>query len=950
MPSQISGSRSNGLNELGDDEPSLAVGLRTPAKSVTNGSVNSLHAADNASQRATSKENLLSNGNAGATVTFEDNVADAAPAEGASASSRPMSRASLAPSGGAGSDKDDSGENFGSSESLLLEAEDLRDQIDAAITRSRPVSGKREAQKLIPESYKSNSYKEELALAFVENFRRQFVQLYPDRKPLLLCPPNENGIEKFVCTTLRPTLLPYKELYDYDGCASFVADYLVYEPLANPTELPDKIVSPTSTLERHVGNCFDFSLVLCSLLLGAGYDAYCVCGYAAREITLMDQSRVICPLLVTSAPPPVEHVKEADCSYQVKPPRELKSRFIQKYDAKQKLLAEAAEKKRKEDEEAAKAERNKPKADVLHGLRVHSWVLVLAGKREVPEAFFIEPSTGKIYPTNHNQYLGIECVWTSSNYWVNMQDCSEGVGNMAYELGDTSRWEYIFPENTKPLTNVPKATEDDDAPTSPPLSPEPEDDENDAILDLPPSWVSRILVNANEYQSRCPGGKKTLLYKGAKLEKFAEYVREDGLVARLTIYKEDSNNEVGEIRETYANRKDRLIERSRIVPKGLITETFAPGRVHCLRQHIYYEHGKGDGSMTMHFYSNARLDGLVTRHDTGRKLTETFVNTDDNLTYRSATFDLPTLISGAGPAKHRAGPANPVNEDRPVRKMTEKFALRSEAPAGDQVHKRTFFVGEDNIRLTFHLEADRIIASTRDYVKPQGEKATGLEDITQFHALKPSKPPKRIQLWEELQDLLHAETACMSLIRESEKQVRDILALRKKEEASVQLTVSFYDTARNKSIRSHRAEIETKKTEEDSTAADLDYLAPFLARLDRPNKLTTEDAQRVREECLKDLKQRLIDKANLIQSRFEEETAELQRRQAWYAQNQNTIDKDEEEEYVAFCNDAMFRVHILEQRLATHKESAPQKIHQTRRAPQGRPATCPPLVNLRDCA
>ena len=32
--------------------------------------------------------------------------------------------------------------------------------------------------------------------------------------------------------------------------------------------------------------------------------------------------------------------------------------------------------------------------DKYHGLRVHCWVLVLSGKREVPQNFFIEPSTG----------------------------------------------------------------------------------------------------------------------------------------------------------------------------------------------------------------------------------------------------------------------------------------------------------------------------------------------------------------------------------------------------------------------------------------------------------------------------------------------------------------------------------------------------------------------------
>lgn len=50
---------------------------------------------------------------------------------------------------------------------------------------------------------------------------------------------------------------------------------------------------------------------------------------------------------------------------------------------------------------------------------------------------------------------------------------------------------------------------------------------------------------------------------------------------------------------------------------------------------------------------------------------------------------------------------------------------------------------------------------------------------------------------------------------------------------------------------------------------DLDYLAPFLARIGNPGKLTRNDAMKVKEECLGDLKQRLIDKANLIQARFE---------------------------------------------------------------------------------
>ena len=60
---------------------------------------------------------------------------------------------------------------------------------------------------------------------------------------------------------------------------------------------PSTLVSPTTVLKCQKGNCFDFSVLLCSLLIGAGYDAYCVCGYATRETTLMDETREICPLL-----------------------------------------------------------------------------------------------------------------------------------------------------------------------------------------------------------------------------------------------------------------------------------------------------------------------------------------------------------------------------------------------------------------------------------------------------------------------------------------------------------------------------------------------------------------------------------------------------------------------------------------------------------------------------
>ena len=39
-----------------------------------------------------------------------------------------------------------------------------------------------------------------------------------------------------------------------------------------------------------------------------------------------------------------------------------------------------------------------------------------------------------------------------------------------------------------------------------------------------------------DYEMRCPRGVKTKLYKRSKLEKFAPYLRKDGLISRLSVY------------------------------------------------------------------------------------------------------------------------------------------------------------------------------------------------------------------------------------------------------------------------------------------------------------------------------------------------------------------------------------------------------------------------------
>ena len=130
----------------------------------------------------------------------------------------------------------------------------------------------------MPASYVSTTDKEDKIISYARDFDKTFTELYPHRHQLLLLPLNECGIQKFICTTVRPTQLHHTDLYDLDGCAQFVANFIKYETLKDRTRFPQHIPSSRTVIKWQSGDCFDMSILLASLLVGAGYDAYCVCG------------------------------------------------------------------------------------------------------------------------------------------------------------------------------------------------------------------------------------------------------------------------------------------------------------------------------------------------------------------------------------------------------------------------------------------------------------------------------------------------------------------------------------------------------------------------------------------------------------------------------------------------------------------------------------------------
>lgn len=64
-----------------------------------------------------------------------------------------------------------------------------------------------------------------------------------------------------------------------------------------PLLQPRQLFSPSMVLRNQSATCFEAATLLCSMLLGSHYEAYCVSGYASREVCECDQTHQECPPL-----------------------------------------------------------------------------------------------------------------------------------------------------------------------------------------------------------------------------------------------------------------------------------------------------------------------------------------------------------------------------------------------------------------------------------------------------------------------------------------------------------------------------------------------------------------------------------------------------------------------------------------------------------------------------
>merc|ERR1719197_824045 len=217
---------------------------------------------------------------------------------------------------------------------------------------------------------------------------------------------------------------------------------------------------------------------------------------------------------------------------------------------------------------------------------------------------------------------------------------------------------------------------------------EQKEQEGGEVLDIPASWCERLDISRQAFAGRCYNGEKTVLYAKSKVESYAIYSQVDGLVERVTYYKDLRRQIPVEVAEKFYQPKE-----------SELVETFLPGRQASLKE---FREVAGV-RRTLEYYHTSRLDGLYLMEDElGKKISQTFKDRDDHLIYHSVRLD-ETLTGAAG----KLTLAIEGIGDVPIRKMCRKYDLdpQNKEP---QYRKIVFLVSEGKVRVDFHCEPGKV--------------------------------------------------------------------------------------------------------------------------------------------------------------------------------------------------------------------------------------------------
>lgn len=538
----------------------------------------------------------------------------------------------------------------------------------------------------------------------------------------------------------------------------------------------------------------------------------------------------------------------------------------------------------------------------------HCWVLVRKGQRDVAEDFFIEPSTGEALVcrtlSDATRYISIDSMWNSVNYFVNMQNASN-MADVRFMVYDTRWWEHVFVPSMMEQPQVRQSESNEDAPNEDvdPAVLEAralDAQEKGKIYEVPPSWTKPFNIEKPEYRTRFPGGVLEEQLHCATITKYDAGLRSDGLVEKFVLFADAEKEMVTRTTEVFAGRRDHLIQRETLHVSDTSICTWSSARKDGLARLVLEPEQR-----TVEFGRMARADGLIARVDIATKQRfqsrEKFCLRTDRLVERIVTYAKP----GMRPKQKFQF------EGVPVRKITLVFGREEREAHQKQCSRIVFAVGDETVRVEYHPMNDYVTSEVKTFVK--GDKMQ-IVLVDPFDV--PPSPRASLTEYQELASKQSAETA------ENERMAGEIGEL---------VRSALADSANPSQVRPMlhvRGDAGPGAADARAAGGDArrerDYLAPFIAAEHpiNPERLTRNEATRVRDNALDAFRERLLARSHIIQARLQQETDELVRMQATYQRDRETMSREEEEHYMLFCNQAMFRIQVLEKRLREHTNNA----------------------------
>jgi hypothetical protein len=109
-------------------------------------------------------------------------------------------------------------------------------------------------------------------------------------------------------------------------------------------------------------------------------------------------------------------------------------------------------------------------------------------------------------------------------------------------LSDLTKWEFIFLDRSKEEMQTKEEKENNN-------------NLNNMVIEVPNSWVNKIELPKERFESQYPNFHKTTLYNKCKLELFTEFHRKDGMVKKISVFSDTAQTQLIEQQEFFANRK-----------------------------------------------------------------------------------------------------------------------------------------------------------------------------------------------------------------------------------------------------------------------------------------------------------------------------------------------------------------------------------------------------------